>query len=126
MRASFHHLSPPPALLVSFIALVTAAYAHGDHEDMAMAPATLGEMASSMVNATATAVADSSYFQQHEHSGLIIGHIALMTITWVFVLPIGIAPLAHISRLLADPFQVLCSRFPTRGITSLHNSSSSS
>lgn len=30
-----------------------------------------------------------TYFAHPEHRGLIVGHIALMTIGWVFILPVG-------------------------------------
>jgi len=40
-------------------------------------------------NLTAEVPGPPSYFQYGEHSGLIVAHILLMTIGWVFVLPIG-------------------------------------
>jgi hypothetical protein len=80
------------ALLVLLFALTASA--HGDETHMA------ADMDMDMTNAgagvplgatpsNATLEVPSSYFRHPEYSHLILAHIALMTIAWVFVLPIG-------------------------------------
>jgi hypothetical protein len=34
-----------------------------------------------------------SYFRHHPYSGLMLAHIVVMSITWIFVLPLGQEPL---------------------------------
>lgn len=36
-----------------------------------------------------------TYFHDAEHSNLMVAHIVLMTLAWVFVLPIGLYPFMH-------------------------------
>lgn len=79
------------------LGLVPLIAAHGDDEtemdlDMSMqmsstATAIDTATASAVMNSTAMAE-PSSYFRHPEHGGLMVAHIILMTIGWVFVLPI--------------------------------------
>ena len=77
------------ALLLGVIPSVVA-HGHGETENMSM---DMGGMSSakptiaSVVNDTM--IEPASYFQLTEHAGLMFAHILLMTIGWVFVLPIG-------------------------------------
>jgi hypothetical protein len=68
--------------------LVPAVLAHGDEpEKMDMG------MDMGATNGPAEAPADTeykpTYFALNEHTASIYGHIALMVISWVFVLPVG-------------------------------------
>ncbi len=74
--------------------LVSVVVAHSHDEDMIM---DIGESATPMqtfaslkssVNATVLAK-PGTYFQYGPHSALLTAHIFLMTISWVFILPIG-------------------------------------
>lgn len=70
---------------VALLGLLPLAIAHGHDEamDMTTERPTISTESDS-------AVADPrSYFRYGEHSSLMVGHILLMTIGWVFVLPIG-------------------------------------
>lgn len=75
--------SLPSALAgIALLGLLPAVAAHGDeHEGMAG----MGGMAATNV----TKPVDPTYFRTEEYSALMTGHIAVMTITWVFVLPLG-------------------------------------
>jgi hypothetical protein len=71
--------------VVALLGLLPLAVAHGHDEGMnkAMERPTIPTESDS-------AVADpTSYFRYGEHSSLMVGHIVLMTIGWVFVLPIS-------------------------------------
>jgi hypothetical protein len=74
--------------------LVPAVLAHGDDPDMDM------DMGAS--NGTDTPPSEGeyppTYFALDEHTAAIYGHIALMVIGWVFVLPVG-----KISSLMVEP-----------------------
>ena len=48
-----------------------------------------------------------SYFIYPDYSNLMLAHIALMTIAWLFVLPIGERSLL-IAKRATDNYQVLC------------------
>jgi hypothetical protein len=73
------------------LGLATAAVAHGHDENMNM---DMGE--ASMARPTLATVvngtnaAPESYFRYGEHAGLMAAHILLMTVAWIFVLPIGL------------------------------------
>jgi len=69
------------AVLLTFSGL---AHAHDHDEDMAM------NMAPSLSPATPSKSAADTYFQYGGHSALMLAHIVLMTIGWVFVLPISV------------------------------------
>lgn len=75
--------------------LASIAEAHGHDENMSM---DMGEPAMSRPTvAQASGSSDpQTYYQYGEHPGLIMAHILLMTIAWVFILPIGV--LLSISR----------------------------
>ena len=84
----------PPKLLILasafLLGLASVAVAHG-HDDnrMDMAePALPRPTLASAGNATTQADVQT-YFRYSEHSGLLMAHIILMTVAWVFVLPIG-------------------------------------
>ncbi|KAB8293253.1 hypothetical protein EYC80_007585 [Monilinia laxa] len=74
--------------------------AHGDDEpdmDMSMQMSSAATASASMNH---TVEAESlSYFQHSEHGGLMVAHIVLMTIGWVFVLPICVMLSISRSRL---------------------------
>jgi hypothetical protein len=75
-------------VLLGFTSSVVA-HGHEEHEGMNM---DMGGTSNSSPVATATngAMAEpASYFQLTEHTALMFAHILLMTIGWVFVLPIG-------------------------------------
>lgn len=86
-------MQPPSPRFVTFagavlLGLASIAVAHGHDEDMNM---DMGDssIARPTITSAANVVAPSSYFRYGEHSGLMIAHIFLMVIAWVFVLPIG-------------------------------------
>ncbi len=70
------------------LGLASVAVAHGHDENMNM---DMGEpsIARPIISQAANVTAPESYFRYGEHSGLMMAHIFLMTIAWVFVLPIG-------------------------------------
>ena len=70
---------------IALFGLLSVASAHGHDGDMKM------DMGHSSPEPTATSGSSqpASYFQYGEHSGWIMAHIILMTIAWVFILPIG-------------------------------------
>jgi len=80
---------------VVLLGLLPLAVAHGHDGDMAM-DMNIGKGEPSIVRPTIPSEPSNlanteplSYFQYGEHSGLMFAHILLMTIGWVFVLPIG-------------------------------------
>ncbi len=61
--------------------LLPVAVAHGDHG---------GDEVSASPDAPAAHMEQSpNYFRHPEHGKAVLAHIALMTISWAFVLPIG-------------------------------------
>lgn len=64
--------------------------AHG-HDDHAGETANMGPAAISMagLSMNSSMVSPQSYFTYPALGGLMLGHIALMTAAWFFVLPIG-------------------------------------
>jgi hypothetical protein len=72
---------------VALLGLVSVVVAHGhdDDEDMSM---DMG-MGRPEVTKPMDEAVPQTYFNYGEHSGLLLAHILLMTIGWVFVLPIG-------------------------------------
>lgn len=82
---------------LSLVELTSRALAHGDDgaEVGAMTPVTPTQPATTapsgmaLANAIATPNASESYFSYPHFGGLMLAHIALMTIAWFFVLPIG-------------------------------------
>ena len=69
------------------------AFAHGDdghsHGDMSMAMGAfkVSGVSNSMSNSTSTAA--QSYFAYPSLSGFMVAHIVLMTLAWLFILPIS-------------------------------------
>lgn len=70
------------------LGLASVAEAHGHDEDISM---DMGEptMSRPTIAQASGSSKPQTYFQFGEHSGLIMAHILLMAISWVFVLPIG-------------------------------------
>lgn len=81
-----------PALLVLILSLTASAHEDESHmaADMDMDVTMTGAgLPFNATSSNATVAEPISYFRYPEHSYLIFAHIALMTIGWVFVLPIG-------------------------------------
>jgi len=78
-------------VLLSLLPLAIAHGHDGDGEtamDMSMGEAFVPRP-TIHANLTPDVSGPPSYFQYGEHSGLMVAHIVLMTIAWVFVLPVG-------------------------------------
>jgi hypothetical protein len=73
---------------VLLLALASVTVAHGHDEDMEMS-ASMPEMLRPTLAASSNVPAPNTYFNYGEHAGLMTAHILLMTISWVFILPIG-------------------------------------
>lgn len=72
--------------------LVPTVLGHGDdNEDMGMEMEM--DMSSSMISGSNASQPDAdyipSYFAHPEHRGILLGHIGLMVVGWVFLLPLG-------------------------------------
>jgi hypothetical protein len=77
------------AVLLGFISSVVA-HGHDENEGMNMDMSGMPSSRPTIPTATDSAMAEpASYFQLTEHTGLMFAHILLMTIGWIFVLPIG-------------------------------------
>jgi len=74
---------------VVLLGLASVAVAHGHDEDMSMDMGEPSIARPTLISAANVTVPDS-YFRYSEHSGLMMAHIFLMTIAWVFALPIGV------------------------------------
>lgn len=78
-------------ILLGLLPLITA---HGDDEpemNMGMQMSSVSTTIATATDSTVvnnTNIAESSYFQHPELGGLMVAHIILMTIGWVFVLPL--------------------------------------
>lgn len=75
-----------PHLAVLALLSAQSVYGHGgeaEHGDMLGHHSMPSTVAAPLANSTA------SYFTYPEHGKLILAHIALMTVAWFFVLPIG-------------------------------------
>ena len=86
--------SPISVILAGFVLLgLAVAHGHDDNGDMTMGMAMAGPSNTRPTippAASTTLAADpSSYFQYGEHSTLLLAHILVMTVGWVFVLPVG-------------------------------------
>ncbi|KFY33191.1 hypothetical protein V495_08345 [Pseudogymnoascus sp. VKM F-4514 (FW-929)] len=102
MRACSEFNSVAPALLVLLFALTTSAHEDEAHmgTDMDMDMATTGAgVPLGITPSNATHSVPPSYFRHPEYPNLILAHIALMTIAWVFVLPIAVMLSISRSRL---------------------------
>lgn len=76
------------------LGLVSVAVAHGHDEDMNMEMGDSSATRPTILSATSTATSvpvPDAYWSYSEHGGLLTAHIALMTIAWIFVLPIGMS-----------------------------------
>lgn len=73
--------------------LVPAVLGHGDDNDEAMGMEMEMDMSSSMTSGGNATQPEAdflpSYFAHSEHRGILLGHIGLMVLGWVFVLPLG-------------------------------------
>ena len=80
---------------LALLGLLSLAFAHGhdshvgDSTDMAMSGGAAHMAFASNGTMKPTALVRSSYFSHSEFSGLMLAHIAFMTIAWFFILPIG-------------------------------------
>ncbi|KAH8819527.1 integral membrane protein-like protein [Xylogone sp. PMI_703] len=75
------------AATLAGLALLGLAVAHGDEAmdmDMSTAPAP------APAAPAAPDEAPANYFRLEEHSGTMLAHIVIMTISWIFVLPVGV------------------------------------
>ncbi|OBT68945.1 hypothetical protein VE03_01240 [Pseudogymnoascus sp. 23342-1-I1] len=102
MRTFPEYIKTAPALLVLLFALTASAHEDTAHiaADMDMGMTTAGAgMPLSTTPSNETLVVPPSYFRHPEHSHLILAHIALMTVAWVFVLPIAVMLSISRSRL---------------------------
>lgn len=80
---SFATLAP-----VVLLALASAAGAHGHDAEMNLETG-LPSRPTLPSTSGAPNTGPQSYFQYGEHTGLLMAHILLMVVAWVFVLPIG-------------------------------------
>ena len=69
---------------VVLLGLIFSVVAHSQDEYMDQEMGGLSE-----VMANSTMAEPGNYFQLTEHTGLMFAHILLMTVGWVFVLPVG-------------------------------------
>lgn len=88
MQTNLRRFAAPSVVLLLGLALVAGAHGHeGDMKmdigDPSVSRPTLASMPSTM-DAGA-----QSYFQYGEHPGLLVAHILLMTLAWMFILPVG-------------------------------------
>jgi hypothetical protein len=86
-------MQPPSPKFVTLagaalLGLASVAVAHGHDEGMNM---DMGKptIARPVITSVANVTVPETYFRYGEHSGLMMVHIFLMTIAWVFILPIG-------------------------------------
>jgi len=70
------------------LGLIPLAVAHGDDHDGNM-KMDMSAAQPPIPHSNSTVAGPGSYFQYGEHTGLMFLHILLMTVAWVFVLPIG-------------------------------------
>ena len=79
------------ALLLGLLLPLAAAHGHDESTDMDMS---MAEPARPVVDSSLDSAdtASPNYFTHPEHRGLIYAHIAVMTLAWVFVLPVGESP----------------------------------
>ena len=76
------------AILLGFVSSAVA-HGHDENQDMNIEMGGMPKSRPTMPPANGTMAEPASYFQLTEHTGLMFAHILLMTIGWVFVLPIG-------------------------------------
>jgi hypothetical protein len=91
-RPSLAHRALAGALLLGLLLPLAAAHGHDEDASMAMGMGmSMAEPAAPSPSATAEP-APPNYFTHPEHRGLMYAHIGLMTLAWVFVLPVGECP----------------------------------
>lgn len=71
-----------------------------EHFSMANATAILPN-GTLLLSSLHTPLVPHTYFTYPDYSGLMIAHIVLMTVGWLFVLPIGMSPFPFCSRIIA-------------------------
>lgn len=95
------------------LGLSPAALAHGENGDMAM---DMGGMSQVEAISNSTIPGPPSYFRHSDYTNLMLAHIVLMTVAWVFVLPLTVifsitrsrlTLAAHFAFLLVNAFGVL-------------------
>jgi hypothetical protein len=79
----------PTLVGIILLGLLSFTAAHGNDEDMDMNMAIPVASRPTLV-ASANATAPATYFNYGEKSGLMLMHILLMTIAWIFILPISV------------------------------------
>jgi len=72
-------------VLLGLLLPIVVAHSHEDETSMDMEASPSRPM---IIASNVTTAAPESYFH-YGHSGFMVAHIALMTIGWVFVLPVG-------------------------------------
>jgi len=80
------------ALLLLGLALTVSAHEDGSHMGTAVGvdmDMSLSESLSNITMSNSTIAAPINYFRHPEYSYMMLVHIILMTLSWVFVLPIG-------------------------------------
>lgn len=76
------------AFLLLGVASLVFAHGHDEGERMEMSEGSMGQAeASNSSNPTDTG--PPSYFRHAEYSGLILAHVIIMSVGWIFVLPLG-------------------------------------
>ncbi|RDL32444.1 Integral membrane protein [Venustampulla echinocandica] len=95
MRPTLQKYTQLTGALLLGLALVASVHGHGHGDDtsreMDMGQPSISRPTLSLDTVAPEATAGpQSYFQYGEYSGWIVAHIVLMTIGWVFVLPIGV------------------------------------
>jgi hypothetical protein len=88
----------PSALLVCALILVHAVAAHGG-DDGGHAAHVASDMGMDMGMGASMSTGDEAkapeieypptYFAHGEHAGLMLGHIGFMSVSWIFILPVG-------------------------------------
>ncbi|KAI6715380.1 hypothetical protein JHW43_002122 [Diplocarpon mali] len=93
-RPTERSMHPRNAIVLASVALLellSAAVAHGQDQDTTMRETYPPARAQpSSIRASSSMAGPGTYFQHSEHSAMLVVHIALMTIGWVFILPIGV------------------------------------
>ena len=78
------------ALLLPLVASAILVYAHEHSESTEVSAVSCTQSHNGTLSSNITVpLMPQSYFTYGNHSGLILAHIAFMTLGWFFVLPIG-------------------------------------
>lgn len=78
-----------------FLGLAAHAIAHGDEHDDGSMGMEMDMIPDSKPDTSDTSDLPPSYFDHPDDKFLIYSHIVVMTLSWVFALPIGTAPFHH-------------------------------